>query len=377
MKVPQGIQESFKDLPDPRIEKKTKHKMIDIVMIAICAVISGAESWTEIELFGIEKEKWLRKYLELPNGIPSHDCFRHFFIKLDGKAFERCFFEWIKSIREVFEREGISIDGKKIRHSYDNASGKSAIHMVSAWATESELVLGQIKVDAKTNEITAIPELLEILELKGCIVTIDAIGCQKKIARKIRKRGADYILALKENQEELYFDVTGIFEGAEEIDYLQVTYDYAKTVDKKHGRIERRECWVITDEEWLALIRQKSKWDGLSAIIKVSRTRKENGETSQEDKFYIASHATSAHKLLAGIRGHWGIENKLHWVLDVVFREDYSRVRCGNSAENFAVIRHIALNLLRQEKTCKRSIKQKRMKCALNEDYLASVVFGS
>jgi predicted transposase YbfD/YdcC len=370
------LKECLEKIPEPRIEKKTEHKLIDIIMIAICAVISGAESWTEIEMFAQEKEKWLRQYLELPNGIPSHDCFRYLFIKLDAKAFEQCFLEWIKGIRKVLKQEGISIDGKKVRHSYDETNGKAAIHMVSAWATEANLVLGQTKVEDKTNEIKAIPELLEVLELKGCIVTIDAMGCQKDIARQIQEKKADYILALKGNQEELYFDVRGIFEGAEEIKYQQVRHDYKKTINKRHGRLEIRECWVIRDEEWLSLIRQKSKWESIRSIIKVSRTRTVKGETSREDQYYISSLSADAELILERIRGHWGIENKLHWVLDVSFREDLSRVRSGNSSENFAVIRHIALNLLRQEKSCKRSIKAKRLKCALSEDYLASVVFG-
>jgi len=377
MSVAKSLEENFKELPDPRIEKKTAHKLIDIVIIAICAAISGAESWTEVEMFGQEKEEWLRQYLELPNGIPSHDCFRYLFIKLDAKAFERSFQEWVKGIERELKREGIGIDGKQVRHSHDEKNGKAAIHMVSAWATEAELVLGQIKVDDKSNEITAIPELLSVLELAGCIVTIDAMGCQKNIAHQIRQGEADYILALKENHKELYCDVRGIFTGAEGINYQQVKHTYTKTVDNKHGRLEIRECWVITDEEWLALIRQKSAWDGLSAIVKVSRTRKIHGEVTQEDKFYISSLIAHAQQILNRIRGHWGIENKLHWVLDVVFREDFSRVRSGNSAENFAVIRHIAVNLLRQEKSCKRSIKAKRLKCALSEDYLAAVVFGA
>lgn len=377
MSAPKTLEESFENLPDPRIEKKTAHKLIDIVIIAICAVISGAESWTEIEMFGQEKEEWLRRYLELPNGIPSHDCFRYLFIKLDAKAFEKSFQEWVNSIQQERKRDGIGIDGKKVRHSNDDKNGKAAIHMVSAWATEAEIVLGQTKVDDKSNEITAIPELLNVLELAGCIVTIDAMGCQKNIAHQIRQREADYILALKENQKELYFDVTGIFAGVEQIDYRQVKHTYTKMVDNKHGRLEIRECWVITDEEWLALIRQRSQWDGLSAIVKVSRTRIINEKVTQEDKFYIASLIADAQHILNRIRGHWGIENKLHWVLDVVFREDFSRVRAGNSPENFAVIRHIALNLLRQEKSCKRSIKAKRLKCALSEDYLATVVFGT
>ena len=248
--------------------------------------------------------------------------------------------------------------------------------MVSAWETEAEIVFRQRKVDDKTNKIKVIPELLKVLELEGCIVTIDAMGCQKDIARDIQKKKADHILALKENQKELYDVVSGIFEGTEQIAYKQVQHTYIKTTDNKHGRMEIREGWVITDEEWLSLIEQKAEWEGLSSIIKVRRSRKVNGETSIEDKYYIASLIANAQLVLNKIRGHWGIENKLHWVLDVVFREDFSRVRAENSAENFAVIRHIALNLLKQEKSCKRSIKAKRLKCALSEDYLATVVFG-
>jgi len=377
MSSAQNMQEAFSELTDPRIEKKTAHKLIDIVIIAVCAVICGAESWTEIELFGNEKKDWLEKHLELPNGIPSHDCFRYLFMKLDPKEFEKCFRNWAMGIEKRVEQEGISIDGKRVRHSYDKQNEKSAIHMVSAWATETEIVLGQKKVDNKTNEIKAIPELLEVLEIEGCIVTIDAMGCQKKIAQKIKEREAEYLLAVKENQKELCNDVSGTFEEAERIEYQQVEHTYDKTVNKTHGRLEVRECWAITDKEWLSLIRQKTEWEGLQSIAKVRRKRTINGDTTQEDKFYITSLDTEAKVLLQKIRGHWAIENKLHWVLDVVFREDFSRVRAENSAENFAVIRHLAVNLLKQEKTCKRSIKAKRLKCALSEDYLAMVVFGA
>lgn len=374
-----GLIEIFSTIDDPRMENKIDHKMIDILVIAVCATLCGAESWTEIELFGEEKEKSLRKYIELANGIPSHDCFRYFFMKLDPKEFQHCFVEWASEIREQLEGEGIGIDGKTLRHSYDNENGQATIHMVSAWANDNQIVLGQIKVDEKSNEITAIPKLLQVLEIKGCVITMDAMGCQKEIIKEIREAGAEYLVALKENQGNLYEDTELLFEDMEKFEFDPKVYpfDAYKTVSKGHGRIDIRECWVVSGKEILVNFRTSETWKDLNAVIRVDRERRKGENISHETKYYISSLETSAKDILSRVQGHWGIENRLHWVLDVVFHEDASRVRSEHSAENYAMIRHVALNLLRQEKTYKRSIKGKRLRCALNQDYLSLVMFGT
>lgn len=364
----------FEGLTDPRLEGKISHKLIDIVMIAISAVLSGAESWTEIEFFGQTQQEWLSSFLELPNGIPSHDTFREVFRRLDPVEFEEHFLMWIQAVTERIKGL-ISIDGKQLRRSHDRSSGKKAIYMVSAWANENKLVLGQRKVDEKSNEITAIPKLLDVLMLAGCIVSIDAMGCQTAIAQKIIDKKGDYVLSVKKNQKTLLSDIIGIFETVEKMDYAAVIHDYYKSTEKSHGRLETRECWVITDPEYVSLLQGQDDWAGLKAIIKIKGTR--HHTQKEVARYYIASLDKDAKFLLETVRGHWGIENQLHWVLDVVFREDESRVRSENSAENLAVLRHIALNLLRSEKTTKRSLKNKRFKCALSTQYLEKVMFGN
>lgn len=363
----------FEGLPDPRMEGKIRHKLIDIVMIAISAVLSGAESWTEIELFGQTKQEWLSTFLELPNGIPSHDTFREVFSRLDPTEFEKHFLMWVQAVTEKVKGL-IAIDGKQIRRSHDRPAGKNAIYMVSAWANENKLVLGQQKVDEKTNEIKAIPALLDVLMLAGCIVTIDAMGCQTAIAQKIVDKGADYLLSVKKNQKTLLSDIIGIFETAQQLDFTAIIHDYHKVTEKSHGRLETRESWVITDPEYLSLIQGKDNWANLNAIVKVKATRHQSGK--EVCRYYISTLDKNAEFLLDTVRGHWGIENQLHWVLDVVFREDGSRVRSKHSPENFAIIRHIALNLLRKETSSKRSLKNKRFKCALSTQYLEKVLLG-
>jgi predicted transposase YbfD/YdcC len=362
----------FEGLTDPRMEGKISHKLIDIVMIAISAVLSGAESWTEIELFGQTKIEWLSTFLELPNGIPSHDTFRNVFICLDPLEFEEHFLMWVRAVTEKIKGL-ISIDGKQLRRSHEKSAGRSALHMVSAWAKENQIVLAQRKVDEKTNEITVIPELLDVLSLAGCIITIDAMGCQIDIAQKIIDKKGDYVLSVKKNQPTLISDIIGIFEAAEEIDFDAVKHDYHKSTEKKHGRVEVRHCWVITDPEYLSLLQKREEWAELNSIVRV-RSKREGAEKVVE-RYYISSLDKKAEFMAGTVRGHWGIENQLHWVLDVVFREDDSRVRSGNSAENFALLRHIALNLLRSEHSAKRSIKNKRFKCALSTKYLEKVLF--
>ena len=364
----------FADLEDPRQRQNQEHKFIDILVITICAAICGADDWVAVEQFGQAKQHWFESILELPNGIPSHDTFWRVFCSLDPEEFQRCFMDWMASVQTLTDGEVIAIDGKQLRRSHDAASGKAAIHMVSAWAATNRLVLGQRKVDDKSNEITAIPELLEALDIRGCVVTIDAMGCQTKIAETILDRDADYVLALKENHGQLYEDVTLLFDDLEESGFTAYTHDSVKTVDKGHGRIEVREAWTITDSALIAALRTSEKWPQLSALVKVRAERYLKDEHSVESRYFIASFPGSAAQLLSSVRTHWAIENSLHWVLDIAFREDECRLRKEHGAQNFAIIRHIALNLLKQDTRLKVGIKNKRLRAGWDQDYLLSVL---
>jgi predicted transposase YbfD/YdcC len=373
---PLSIRAHFATLPDPRIERSKRHQLLDIVTIALCAVICGADSWVDVELFGHAKEAWLRTFLALPNGIPSHDTFGRVFARLDPQAFERCFLSWVQAIMRQTTGEVVAVDGKVLRRSHDQRAGKAALDLVSAWADTNRLVLGQVAVAPDSNEITAIPALLEVLALAGCIVTVDAIGCQTAIAHTIRDQGADYVLALKGNQPTLLAAVETYFAEARASGFRHTPHTYERTRDGDHGRVETRRYWTTTDPELLAYLDPTAVWADLASVGMVERERRTAAGTSREVHYYLSSLGGDGVAFARAVRGHWGIENRLHWVLDIAFREDDSRVRAGHGAENFAVLRHIALNLLRQDRTTRVGIKAKRLKAGWDEAYLRSLLTG-
>jgi predicted transposase YbfD/YdcC len=356
----------FSRIPDFRCKHNKRHKLVDIMVITICAVIGGANDWNAIETFGKAKIAWLQTFLELPNGIPSHDTFRRVFSILSPNIFQDCFLSWINSVVQFTHGQVVAIDGKTLRRSHDKGSGKTAIHMVSAWATENGVVMGQVKTEEKSNEIIAIPELLKVLDISGSIVTIDAMGCQKKIVDQIIGQGGDYVIGLKGNQGNLLKEAEKLFCEINDNDF-----DYFETEEKGHGRVETRSYWVTDAIDFLS---QKGEWRELNTIGMVESVREENGKASYEYRFYIGSIEKDAECFAGAVRKHWGIENQLHWSLDMVFREDESRMRKGNSAENFAVVRHIAANLLGHEKTAKLGKMNKRLKAAWDDKYLAKVL---
>jgi predicted transposase YbfD/YdcC len=368
------ITEHFAELEDPRDPVNQMHVFSDILVITICAAICGADDWVAVEEFGRAKEEWFATFLELPNGIPSHDTFWRIFRRLDPEQFERCFMSWMASLFELGCKQVIAIDGKQLRRSFDGQSGKAAIQMVGAWASENGLALGQVRVDDKSNEITAIPELLEALDVSDCTVTIDAMGCQTNIAETILDKGGDYLLALKENHPFLYEDVELLFDDLEASGMSAYPYRDATDVDKGHGRFEVRKAWKIDDAGLLSALRTTDKWPNLSAVVKIQAERYSEDESSINSRYYLSSSSANARDLLQMTRAHWSIENSLHWVLDIAFREDESRLRKDNGAENFAIIRRIALNLLKQETTAKIGVKNKRLKAGWDHSYLMRVL---
>jgi predicted transposase YbfD/YdcC len=369
------IHQHFAAVSDPRLDRTKHHQLLDILTIALCAVICGADGWVEIEAFGHAKLPWLRTFLALPNGIPSHDTFGRVFAALDPVQFQQGFLSWVQaSLSRADGLQGqVALDGKTLRRSHDRTNGKAAIQMVSAWSVANRLVLGQVQVDAQSNEITALPVLIKLLDLRGCLVTIDAAGCQRQTAAAIVEQGGDYVLALKGNQGTLQQEVADLFALAQRTEFRAIAHTTYETVEKGHGRIEERRWWTIDDPEQLAYLNPTGAWRKLTSVTLVEAERIVGDTSSRETRYYIASVA-GARTVGEAARAQWGIENQLHWVLDIAFREDESRMRQGHSAANFAVVRHLALNLLRGERTAKVGIKAKRLKAGWDEAYLGKIL---
>jgi len=362
----------FSTLPDPRVERTKRYPLNEIILLIICAALSGFEGWKQIKDFGEIKLEWLRKFLPYENGIPVDDTIARVMHKLDTKAFQSCFVSWMQSVVKTTDGDVVAIDGKTLRRSHDGASGKSAIHMVSAWSSANGVVLGQEKTAEKSNEITAIPELLNVLELKGCIVSIDAMGCQTAIAEQIVKHKADYILALKGNQGCLHEEVKDFFNIAQAENFKGLKVKYHEEHDKGHGRIEHRQCWVLEANQ--THFPSAAKWESLKQVVMIKSQRHIKEKTSEETRFYITSLAEEPQKLLHAVRQHWQVENALHWTLDVTFREDESRIRKEAAPENYAMFRHITLNLLKLDTSRKASIKRKRLMASIDDDLRETLI---
>ena len=369
---PKPLIECFEGLPDPRLDRTRRHKLVDILTIGLCSILSGGENFSEMEFYGRIKEDWLKTFLQLPNGIPSHDTMNRVFSAIDPHAFLDCFVCWVQGICPELADQTVAIDGKALRHALNE--GDSIPYIVSAWASEAGLVLGQVKVKDKSNEITAVPELLDALHLKGCIVTLDAMGCQKDIAAHIIEKKADYVLALKGNHATVHEEVKEFFTDAVSPcanqcadTAIQDKIDFFKTIEKNHGRRETRRYWQSTDIDWFE---DKYLWKNLRSIGMVESLRKVKGKTSIERRYYLSSLPLDAQRFGKAVREHWGVENPLHWSLDVVFREDDSRARTKNAAQNVASLRRIALNLIKKDRTVKGSQKSKRLAAALDTEFL-------
>jgi predicted transposase YbfD/YdcC len=361
----------FADLPDPRNLEQCQHKLIDILFIAVCAVICGADGFTDMAEFGIAKQAWLKQFLELANGIPSHDTFNRLFARLRPKELQSRLLTWIQSVVTLNDGDLVAIDGKTLRRSHQRQLGKEALELVSAWVRKNRLMLAQLKVAEDSNEITAVPPLLRLLELKGCIVSLDAMHCQKATVAEIREQQADYVVALKSNQGQMYEAVKGFFEDVEEGRAHFFEIQEYQTVDGEHGRIEeRRYCQVNVPED----LPGRQEWRDLTSLALCESKREVKGEVSVEKRYYLSSLSVDVQRMSEAIRGHWSIENSFHWILDVVFKEDDCRVRVGEGAENLAIVRRLALSLLQQEKSVKRGVKTKRLKAALDEAYLLKIL---
>lgn len=378
--APQSLVAHFGGLPDPRINRTKDHDLMDILVIAVCTLLCAGETFNDMEDFGHAKRDWFQTFLGLRNGIPSHDTFNRVFAALDPKAFLDCFLRWTQSVRQAVPQEIVALDGKALRRAL--AKDQSVQYIVSAWAESNGLVLGQLKVADKSNEITAVPELLRVLELAGCIVTLDAMGCQKKIAKEIVEADADYVLALKGNQEKVHEEVKSFLDATLEEKRRQrpqgagmpkeaQTLQAFETMEKDHGRIETRRYYQSDYLEWFV---DKGKWEGLASVGMVEALREIDGQVTQERRYYLSSLKLDVETFARAVRGHWGVENKLHWTMDVCFREDQSRARAGYAAENLATLRRLALNLLKQEKTKKRGIRGKMLNASWNQPYLLKLL---
>jgi len=378
-KALESFNRHFGLMQDPRDKRGLRHLLKDILVISILGVICGADEFTEIEEFGKSKYQSLNEFLELPNGIPSHDTFGRVFSVLDPELFRECFVEWV---RDVFGPnvvgDIVNIDGKALRRSFDTEKGKSMIYMVSAWANTNNIVLGQVKVDDKSNEITAIPKLLKLIDIEGSLVTIDAMGTQKEIAKDIVEEKADYLLALKGNQANLNDEVKEAFDQFKAKEKAIENGTFNQQINVDHGRIEERSCYVVPAKDFLSP-QERLKWKALVSIVMIEayvtfKNGKRKGEHVYQKRYYITSLQQQAQRINLAVQAHWGIETKLHWVLDIAFREDESRVRKGHADENLAIVRHIALNKLKNEKSCKRGIKAKRKKAGWDFEYLIKVL---
>ena len=362
-----------------RDDERAAHLLVDILTIAVCAVLCGANAWTDIEAFGDAKESWLRQFLALPEGVPRHDTYRRVFMLLKPEAWQPLFQEWATTMQEkcrsvTQSAPAINIDGKHLRGTRPRQGSLTAgLRLASAWSEDCRLVLGQVRTAEKSNEITAIPQLLKMLDISGCVVTIDAMGCQTGLAQQIKTPGGDYVLSLKGNQETLHEEARSYWEWAARRSYEEIVRDYTETLDKGHGRLEVRRCWVTQDVGWLTNLAKWSGWRSV-ACVESEREMLGTGQISVERRYFISSLGVSAQELLGYIRGHWAIENGLHWVLDVAFREDQNQSRAGHSAENLALVRHFAVNLLKQEKSSRLGIEAKRKQAGWDENYLLKVL---
>jgi len=363
----------FEGLKDPRGLQGQEHAFLSIVMIAILATIGGARGWEDIELYAESHQVWLESFLDLSSGIPHADTYRRVFAGVNPETLQDCFLGWVKQIVEATGAQVIPIDGKSVRGSYDRSKKQSALHLVSAWASEHRLMLGQVKVEDKSNEITAIPSLLKLLDITGCIITIDAMGTQTEIAGQIVSKGADYVLTLKANHPTLYTQVRTWFKTAQLQNFAGIEYSYDRRVEAGHHRQENRQIWVVPATV-IPNLYQPSPWAGLQSLVMVVRVRQLWNQTTREVQFYLSSLPCDADRIGRAIRAHWGIENQLHWVLDVTFGEDASRIRNGHSPENFALLRRMAVSLLNQETSTKRSLRQKSKWAAMNTNYMLQVL---
>ncbi|MEG3929640.1 ISAs1 family transposase [Microcoleus sp. D3_18a_C4] len=373
--IQKSLVQHFQDIKDPRVERTKKHQLTDILVIAILAVIAGAQGWEDMENYGISKKQWLEKFLALPHGIPSDDTFRRVFEFINPEELNRCFLQWVETLVTKMGGEIIPIDGKTIRGSYDRNQGKSALHIISAWSSEQRLVLGQMKVEDKSNEITAIPALLELLDITGSIITIDAMGTQTEIAKKIIDKKGDYVLALKANHPTLYNQVQEWFETASSQQFQGIDVSYEKRIEKGHHRREIRQVWSVPVSA-INHLYQPRLWAGLQSVVMVVRVRHLWNKTTREVQFYLTSLHSNAQLIGLAIRKHWGIENQAHWTLDCTFAEDACRIRSFHSPRNFALLRRIALNALNRELTYKRSLRQKMKRTAMDNDYMIQVLFS-